>query len=87
MVGRALPAERLLCTQARVDSHKLRKGHLGSDDMQKLIQAGEVLRSARELVCDGDSLQWRELDGDGERQWRNGAVHRDRDVQRRGGHL
>ncbi len=45
-------AERLLCSQARVDSHKLRKGHLGSDDMQKLIQAGEVLRSARLFIDD-----------------------------------
>jgi replicative DNA helicase len=45
-------AERLLCAQARVDSHKLRKGHLGSDDMQKLIQAGEVLRSAHLFIDD-----------------------------------
>ncbi|OWK45351.1 replicative DNA helicase [Fimbriiglobus ruber] len=36
-------AERLLCCQARVDSHKLRKGHLNSDDMQKLLNAGEQL--------------------------------------------
>ena len=40
-------AERLLCCQARVDSHKLRKGHLSSDDMQKLIEAGGVLRQAQ----------------------------------------
>src|SRR5438876_2356348 len=33
-------AARLLCAQARVDSHKLRKGHLSSEDMQKLIDAG-----------------------------------------------
>jgi replicative DNA helicase len=45
-------AERLLCSQARVDSHKLRKGHLSSDDMQKLIQAGEVLRNARLFIDD-----------------------------------
>jgi len=37
-------AERLLSCQARVDSHKLRKGHLQSDDIQKLIQAGDQLR-------------------------------------------
>src|SRR5262249_39671085 len=30
-------AERMLCCQARVDSHKLRKGHLASDEMQRLI--------------------------------------------------
>jgi replicative DNA helicase len=45
-------AERLLCCQARVDSHKLRKGHLGSEDMQKLIEAGETLRSARLFIDD-----------------------------------
>jgi replicative DNA helicase len=37
-------AERLLCCQARVDSHKLRKGHLNSDDIQKLMTAGDQLR-------------------------------------------
>jgi replicative DNA helicase len=45
-------AERLLCAQARVDSHKLRKGHLGSDDMDKLIKAGDVLRQARLFIDD-----------------------------------
>jgi replicative DNA helicase len=37
-------AERLLCCQARVDSHKLRKGHLNSDDIQKLMTAGDQLK-------------------------------------------
>ncbi len=37
-------AERLLSCQARVDSFKLRKGHLGSDDMRKLMDAGDRLR-------------------------------------------
>jgi replicative DNA helicase len=45
-------AERLLCSQARVDSHRLRKGHLSSDDMQKLMQAGEVLGKARLFIDD-----------------------------------
>jgi replicative DNA helicase len=45
-------AERLLCCQARVDSHKLRKGHLGSDDMQKLIDAGGTLRNAPLFIDD-----------------------------------
>jgi replicative DNA helicase len=45
-------AERLLCCQARVDSHKLRKGHLGSEDMQKLIEAGGVLGKAKLLIDD-----------------------------------
>jgi replicative DNA helicase len=45
-------AERLLCCQAQVDSHKLRKGHLGSDDMQKLIAAGGELREAKLFIDD-----------------------------------
>jgi replicative DNA helicase len=45
-------AERLLCCQARVDSHRLRKGALSSDDMDKLIAAGGVLRKARIYIDD-----------------------------------
>lgn len=37
-------AERLLCCQARVDSHKLRKGHLNSDDISKLMVANDQLK-------------------------------------------
>src|SRR4029077_14393630 len=37
-------AERLLCCQARVDSHRLRKGTLSADDIGKLSQAGSELR-------------------------------------------
>jgi replicative DNA helicase len=45
-------AERLLCCQARVDSHKLRKGHLSGEDMQRLIEAGDLLRPARLFIDD-----------------------------------
>lgn len=45
-------AERLLCCQARVNSHSLRKGHLSDEDMQKLIAAGDVLRSAKLFLDD-----------------------------------
>ncbi|HZU37757.1 MAG TPA: replicative DNA helicase [Gemmataceae bacterium] len=48
--------ERLLCAQARVDSHKLRKGHLSSDDMQKLIAAGGILRNAKVFIDDTPGL-------------------------------
>lgn len=42
-------AERLLCCQSRVDAHKVRKGQLNSDDIQKLIAAQDSLRgSARD---------------------------------------
>jgi replicative DNA helicase len=48
-------AERLLCCQSRVDSHKVRKGHLNQDDIQKLMEAGDVLRKARLYIDDTPS--------------------------------
>jgi replicative DNA helicase len=45
-------AERLLCAQARVDSHKLRKGRLNSEEMRRLISAGGELRSAQVFIDD-----------------------------------
>ena len=45
-------AERLLCCQARVDSHKLRSGHLNAEDMQQLFQAGEDLSRAPLYIDD-----------------------------------
>jgi replicative DNA helicase len=45
-------AERLMCTQARVDSHRLRKGTLTSDDMEKLVEAGTVLSQAKLFIDD-----------------------------------
>jgi replicative DNA helicase len=45
-------AERLLCAQARVDSFRLRKGQLSSDDMQKLIEAGDLLRRSKMFIDD-----------------------------------
>jgi replicative DNA helicase len=45
-------AERLLCCQSRVDSHKLRKGHLSGDELHKLIEASGVLRDAKLYIDD-----------------------------------
>jgi replicative DNA helicase len=45
-------AERLLAAQARVDSHKLRTGHIGSDDIGKLHVAGDTLRHSAKLFID-----------------------------------
>jgi replicative DNA helicase len=45
-------AERLLCCQSRVDSHKVRTGHVSSDDIQRLMEAGDVLRRARLYIDD-----------------------------------
>ncbi|HVK07805.1 MAG TPA: replicative DNA helicase [Gemmataceae bacterium] len=45
-------AERLLAAQARVDSFKLRKGHLSADDIGKLHAAGDLLRNAPLFIDD-----------------------------------
>jgi replicative DNA helicase len=45
-------AERLLCCQGKVDGHKLRKGMLSSDDTDKLLEAGGVLRKAKLFIDD-----------------------------------
>jgi replicative DNA helicase len=45
-------AERLLCCQAKVDSHKLRRNLLSGDDMGKLIEAGGVLRQSKLFIDD-----------------------------------
>src|SRR5262249_24467899 len=45
-------AEDILGCQARVDSHKLRKGHLGTDDMSKLVAAGGILSQAKLFIDD-----------------------------------
>jgi replicative DNA helicase len=50
-------AERLLCSHARVDSHRLRKGTLTSEDMEKLIEAGGTLRAAGKLFIDDTPAQ------------------------------
>lgn len=45
-------AERLLCCQAKIESTKLRKGHLNSDDMDKLMEAGEALQQTKMFIDD-----------------------------------
>ena len=48
-------AERLLVCQARVDSHKLRKGTLGSEEMQRILDAGGILHKAKLFIDDTPS--------------------------------
>ena len=45
-------AERLICCQARVDSHRLRRGHLSTEDMDKIFEAGDVLSKAKLFIDD-----------------------------------
>ncbi len=41
-------AERLLVCQSRVDSHRIRTGRLDSTDIQRLMDAGEILKGPKE---------------------------------------
>ena len=45
-------AERLLCCQARVNSHNLRTGHLNAEDHSKIMQAGDLLSEANLYIDD-----------------------------------
>lgn len=45
-------AERLLCSHARVDSHRLRKGSLSVEDIDKLVEAGGELSRAKLFIDD-----------------------------------
>jgi replicative DNA helicase len=44
--------ERLLCSQGKVDSHRLRKGHLSADDMNRLMTAGDQMSAAKFFIDD-----------------------------------
>jgi replicative DNA helicase len=45
-------AERLLSCQAMFDGQRLRRGHLSSEDMQRIINAGGILREAKIFIDD-----------------------------------
>jgi replicative DNA helicase len=45
-------AERLICAQAHVDSHKLRKGYLGEEEIERMMRAGDVLSRCNLLIDD-----------------------------------
>ncbi len=45
-------AERLLCCQSRVDSHKIRKGYLNGEDTDRLLEAGHLLSESKIFIDD-----------------------------------
>jgi replicative DNA helicase len=52
---------RLLCSRARVDSHKMRTGSLWRDDMQKVVRAMEELASSHIFIDDTPGLALSEM--------------------------
>lgn len=45
-------AERLLCCQARVDSHRVRKGTISAEDMEKLMVASDIFHQTKLFIDD-----------------------------------
>jgi replicative DNA helicase len=45
-------ADRLICCQGHVDSHRLRRGHLTTDDMSKIMAASDALGGGAKLFID-----------------------------------
>ncbi|HEV2022322.1 MAG TPA: replicative DNA helicase [Terriglobales bacterium] len=52
---------RLLCSQARVDSHKLRQGFLGREDCEKITAASGSLGESRLYIDDTPALSLHEM--------------------------
>jgi len=52
---------RLLCSRARVDSHKMRTGSLWRDDMQKVVRAMEELASSPIFIDDTPGVTLSEM--------------------------
>ena len=52
---------RLLCSRARVDSHKMRTGSLWRDDMQKVVRAMEELASSPIYIDDTPGVSLSEM--------------------------
>ena len=52
---------RLLCSQARVDSHKMRTGSLWQDDMDKVVRAMEQLAHAPIFIDDTPGISLSEM--------------------------
>ncbi|CAN5549950.1 replicative DNA helicase [soil metagenome] len=45
-------AERLLCAEAEVDSHKLRTGRLSAEDMEKIVKVSGIMRNCNMFFDD-----------------------------------
>jgi replicative DNA helicase len=50
--GRTELAERLLCAYARIDSYKVRRGHINSEEQTRIIDAGDKIGRAKLFLDD-----------------------------------
>ncbi len=60
-MSRQQVAQRILCSRARVDAHRLRRGRHSADDMRRLQQAADEIRNKPLLIDDTSSLSILEL--------------------------
>jgi len=60
-MSRQQVAQRILCSRARVDAHKLRRGQHSAQDMQRLHAAADEIRDKHLLIDDASSLSILEL--------------------------
>lgn len=66
---------RLLCSQARVDSHKMRTGFLGKDDYQKLVTALGALCDAPLFIDDTPAISLTEMRAKARRLQHSEGLH------------
>ncbi len=52
---------RLMSSEARVDSHRIRSGFLSQDESRKLVEAADIISNARILIDDTPSLSALEI--------------------------
>jgi replicative DNA helicase len=60
-MSKAEVTQRLLCSEAKVDSSRLRSGRLGADDWPRLVAAGDKLAKAPIYVDDSGLLNMTEI--------------------------
>ncbi|MBI3726195.1 replicative DNA helicase [bacterium] len=67
-------AANILCSMARVDTHKLRGGYVGRDEEQQLYHVAEILGSQRIFIDDTPAITTMELRGKARRLKAEGKV-------------
>ncbi len=73
-MSRQQVAQRILCSRARVDSHRLRRGRVGGQDMERLKETAHQLMQAPLLVDDTSNLSILELRARARMAWRKHRI-------------
>jgi replicative DNA helicase len=54
-------SERLICARSRTDSHRMRRGYLSADEMEKIVSAGEELMKAPLHIGDASGMSMMQI--------------------------